>query len=197
MKQWYLDEAVSIVKVLQPAVKVFGYHVAIGGSVVNNGSSEKDIDLYFLPMGGLDEKDATKPIDLLTWLESVWGTSKRIGKDYGKKRKSLGEIYNDINMPLRIPRPPEQRYQAIFNEAVPINALRENQFDVRQQRRGWEAIQVDPPRPIFENVPVPELHDARHVQVDAIIREREEAAMYFAATGPASSSSAVTPEETE
>lgn len=49
-KGWGLDDALTLVRQLQKEVRPFGYHIALGGGVLNKGMSEKDLDLYFLPL---------------------------------------------------------------------------------------------------------------------------------------------------
>jgi len=46
---WTLDEALILVRRLQGFVRPTCYHLALGGGVLNNGRSDKDLDLYFIP----------------------------------------------------------------------------------------------------------------------------------------------------
>lgn len=55
---WDLDEALSLVRSMQGTVRGFQYHIVLGGGVLNNGYSYKDLDLYCLPFG-----DAGIPAD--------------------------------------------------------------------------------------------------------------------------------------
>lgn len=48
---WYLDEARVLVRQLQAVVWPLGYHIALGGGVLTHGYSDKDLDLYVLPLG--------------------------------------------------------------------------------------------------------------------------------------------------
>lgn len=64
---WTLPVAQSLVAHLQPKVKNFGYHITLGGGVLNNEKSEKDLDLFFLPL--LGEKWVRKPDQLITLLK--------------------------------------------------------------------------------------------------------------------------------
>ena len=57
--EWTLDDALRLIRDLQPSIRKFQYHVVLGGGVLNNGYSVKDLDLYFLPFG-----DAGIPVDL-------------------------------------------------------------------------------------------------------------------------------------
>lgn len=87
--RWTLDNAVGIVRALQQDTRKFGFHLCLGGGVLNRGWSEKDVDLYFLP---LDNPQYTTSYDeLIKWLESMWGQATKIG-DYSKKRTGNDEI---------------------------------------------------------------------------------------------------------
>jgi hypothetical protein len=73
---WDLEQALRVVRALQPVTREYNYHLAIGGGVVNNGESKKDLDLYFLPMGGFPGNEKpTNPDGLLKRLEKLWGAS--------------------------------------------------------------------------------------------------------------------------
>lgn len=52
-----------------------GYHIAMGGGVLNRGSSTKDLDLYILPCVG----ERNNEIGMLNYLAKVWGTADTIG----------------------------------------------------------------------------------------------------------------------
>lgn len=73
--QWTLETAREEVHRVQMAVRQFAYHVALGGGVLNNGESCKDLDLYFLPLDTGVEPD---PIGLITFLETLWGPSSNL-----------------------------------------------------------------------------------------------------------------------
>ena len=77
---WELEPALRIVRAIQPHTREFGYHLALGGGVLNKGQSEKDLDLYFLPMGTPDKK--VDPDGMLSLLEKLWGTSEKISAEY-------------------------------------------------------------------------------------------------------------------
>lgn len=47
---WALEDARQLVRDLNKMVRPFDFHVALGGGVINNGESRKDIDLYVLPV---------------------------------------------------------------------------------------------------------------------------------------------------
>jgi hypothetical protein len=67
---WTLEDGVNLVRTIQPGSRAYNYHVALGGGVLNSGHSDKDCDVYFLP---LDNGDVADPIGLLDWLNSLWG----------------------------------------------------------------------------------------------------------------------------
>lgn len=76
---WTLDEGLKLVRAIQEPSRKFGYHITLGGSVLNGGESKKDIDLYFHPM---DNGEPINTDGLLDWLSGLWGGSAPIGKDY-------------------------------------------------------------------------------------------------------------------
>lgn len=80
---WILSEGLTLVRDLQAQVRPFGYHVAIGGGVVNNTRSFKDLDLYFLP---LCNGKLTYPRHLLAHLTKLWGEAYEIGEYYQEDR---------------------------------------------------------------------------------------------------------------
>jgi hypothetical protein len=47
---WTLDEALDFVRAHQPTFWALNYHVALGGGVLNNGRSYKDLDLIVMAM---------------------------------------------------------------------------------------------------------------------------------------------------
>ena len=56
---WILEDALVLIRDIQPSIRGFQYHVVLGGGVLNKGWSGKDLDLYFLPFG-----DTGVPVDL-------------------------------------------------------------------------------------------------------------------------------------
>lgn len=68
---WTLDEGLALVRQLQPLTRAFNCHLAIGGGVVNAGQSEKDLDLYFLPLDGTQDEPRTD--GLVALLRGLWG----------------------------------------------------------------------------------------------------------------------------
>ena len=84
---WTMIDALPLIRALQPETRRFNYHLALGGGVLNTGKSDKDLDLYFLPM--LPQQP--EPEQLLTFLDSIWGP----GKPFGGPRYSedLNKVY--------------------------------------------------------------------------------------------------------
>lgn len=73
---WKLEEALEVIRAIQPAIRKFGYHLCLGGGVLNTGMSRKDLDLYFLPMHPGSVAGQPK---LLAWLEGMWGPAEQMG----------------------------------------------------------------------------------------------------------------------
>ncbi len=46
---WTIEDALMWIRRMQPELSSVGYHVALGGGVLNKGFSMKDLDLYLLP----------------------------------------------------------------------------------------------------------------------------------------------------
>jgi hypothetical protein len=70
---WTLESGLAQVRLIQQPIRAFGYHVAIGGGVVNAGQSNKDLDLYFLPM------PLPNANGLRTYLTQLWGPAYCLG----------------------------------------------------------------------------------------------------------------------
>lgn len=47
---WYLSDAQNVVRQLQAVIWPLGWHVVLGGGVLNHGYSNDDLDLYLLPI---------------------------------------------------------------------------------------------------------------------------------------------------
>lgn len=106
MTSWTLDDALGVVRNLQPAAHAHGYHVTLGGGVLNRGESDKDVDLYFLPL--LDtprDEDA-----LLAAISARFGEATQL--DYGN-RKDMGCYSHKLKFAL-----PTGRRADVFIVAV-------------------------------------------------------------------------------
>lgn len=77
---WEFGDSLPLIRHLQEKCHQIGYHVALGGGVLNNGSSDKDLDLYFLPMGN-DNLNNNRTL-LFDVLEELWGAWEPINGDY-------------------------------------------------------------------------------------------------------------------
>lgn len=78
---WTLDEALEIIRELQPQLREMGYHCLLGGGVLNTGVSDKDLDLFFIP---LNQHDST-PFAIVEFLGQQLGSfavSIRDSPDY-------------------------------------------------------------------------------------------------------------------
>jgi hypothetical protein len=72
---WTLDEALIVIRALQPNLKPLEWHVALGGGVLNTGASDKDLDLYILGFNGALLQDVAPVIVLLS---ARWGVASQI-----------------------------------------------------------------------------------------------------------------------
>lgn len=74
---WTLDDALALVREIQPRLHAKKWHVALGGGVLNRGESGKDIDLYVLPFSDIETTEDVMPL-----LFTLWGAGDEIG--YGE-----------------------------------------------------------------------------------------------------------------
>lgn len=79
---WTLNDALALVRALQPKTRDFSYHLALGGGVLNTGKSKKDVDLYFLPLDNNGKPSDAK--GLVAWLTKEWGQPETLGGNYGE-----------------------------------------------------------------------------------------------------------------
>jgi hypothetical protein len=84
---WTLGEAAYLVGELEPLVRELNYHTLLGGGVLHHGFSDKDLDLWFMPLNGY-ESDPQKVYPLL---KDTFGMLKSIrdSPDY-----AAGEPYH-------------------------------------------------------------------------------------------------------
>lgn len=105
---WSLEDGLKLVRAIQPGTRQFGYHLTLGGSVLNTGKSDKDLDLYFLPLSNGTPED---PTALVAWLTKMWGESEAIGQDYPEaidREKQFQDAFN------RAPQNPHVNYMANY-----------------------------------------------------------------------------------
>jgi hypothetical protein len=76
---WTLQEGVEIVRSIQPALHDVLWHCSLGGGVLNNGFSMKDLDLFMAPFES--EEDAASSAEVLALL-AAWGPWEFIAGEY-------------------------------------------------------------------------------------------------------------------
>lgn len=138
---WTLNDALALVRAIQPKSRDFGYHLTLGGGVLNTGKSKKDVDLYFLPLdNGKQKSDAP---GLVKWLTKQWGDPEDIGANYGMEENSATPDISRARNPF---------WQSRAREAVREASLQENfaSWVAGTNQRPQDTI---PERPTF--VPVP------------------------------------------
>ena len=82
---WNLEQGLKVVRSLQPHTRVYNYHLTLGGGVLNNGESKKDLDLFFLPMGGFDGEPKNDADGMLGFLSSIWGQPQSLASSGANK----------------------------------------------------------------------------------------------------------------
>lgn len=65
---WTLEQALVIIRLLQPKVYSMGWHLCLGGGVLNKGVSNKDLDLY-------TRADLPKRQDVVDYIQATLGAS--------------------------------------------------------------------------------------------------------------------------
>ena len=80
---WNFSGAKLVIDTCQTNAKQFGYHVCLGGSVLNKMESSKDLDLYFLPMSNHEIKE--DPAGLLNWIHVNLGPVESLNNAYPGK----------------------------------------------------------------------------------------------------------------
>lgn len=71
---WNLEQGRALIQQLQPLTREFGYHLTLGGGVLNTGASTKDLDLFFLPMEGQEFKRQW----MMNKLHELWGAGENL-----------------------------------------------------------------------------------------------------------------------
>lgn len=71
---WTLEDGLTLLRALQDDSRDYGYHLCIGGGVVNAGHSRKDLDLYFIPL----DNGGTNVEGLRSWLGRKLGEGSAI-----------------------------------------------------------------------------------------------------------------------
>ena len=99
MAQWTLDDALKLIRGLQEPTRKYGYHITLGGSVLNDGKSNKDLDLYFQPCAG----EYNKGEDLVKWLVSIWGEPQTLKKEYDTPDPDEGRFLSSRTLTTKDP----------------------------------------------------------------------------------------------
>lgn len=110
---WNLEDGLKLVRSLQPETRKYGYHLTLGGGVLNKGESTKDVDLFFLPLCN-PAIAVGNAKDLVTWLIKLWGQYESLGKDYAMSTSSSSytdarieqTLSFDVETPARTVTPP-------------------------------------------------------------------------------------------
>lgn len=63
---WTLDQALTLIRQLQPTAFEAGYHLNLGGGVLNHGKSNNDLDILAMPGSFEIETNIKKLVDTLT-----------------------------------------------------------------------------------------------------------------------------------
>lgn len=96
---WTLEQGVDVARSIEPLAIASGFHVAIGGSVLHRGESQKDLDIFVYPhktsqVSGTDvdafKESLFKYLNIATWEakpHKVYGDSKVVeSAEYVGKR---------------------------------------------------------------------------------------------------------------
>lgn len=63
---WTIEDALDVIRTMQPKCMDAGYYIAMAGGVLNKGYSDNDLDLVAMPRTKFSE-----PVDLLECLGSI------------------------------------------------------------------------------------------------------------------------------
>lgn len=106
--KWTMDDALELVRGLQKDTRRYGYHLTLGGGVLNNGESQKDLDLFFLPLQN-PKFPMNNPDNLVSWLTKMWGPYE-----------TIGENYEDTNIPS-LPVAPQTAYEQLVAASATLD----------------------------------------------------------------------------
>lgn len=81
---WTLNDAILIVQELQPFAHELGYHITLGGGVLNKRESSKDLDLFVLRKNNVERVEAFQVIEAArSWFPGWAHRALRDSPDYG------------------------------------------------------------------------------------------------------------------
>ena len=69
MSKWTIQEGIGLARTLEPIAIANGYHVALGGSVLHQGVSDKDCDFIIYKRSKAEKY--TNPLQVVTTLTEV------------------------------------------------------------------------------------------------------------------------------
>src|SRR5204862_6834289 len=69
MSKWTIQEGIGLARMLEPIAIANGYHVALGGSVLHQGVSDKDCDFIIYKRSKAEKY--TNPLQVVTTLTEV------------------------------------------------------------------------------------------------------------------------------
>lgn len=87
--KWTLDEAISFVRELNKLANKRGYHLGIAGSVLINGESSNDLDIYAFPLHYEDSRPDER--ELVVLLRTLDFNIKPL--ENGEYNESYANIY--------------------------------------------------------------------------------------------------------
>lgn len=80
---WTLQKALTLIRDIQPTVHELGYHVTLGGGVLNNGESKKDLDIFILRKNNVTRVSSHDVVSkVMQLLDGRW-SPLRDSPDYG------------------------------------------------------------------------------------------------------------------
>ena len=68
---WTIETALEFIREQQPRFKEVSFHLALAGSVLNNGKSEHDLDIIVMSMGTQEDISNDNLLNLLASLDAI------------------------------------------------------------------------------------------------------------------------------
>lgn len=101
---WNLQLALEHIRLMQPQLRAMGWHVCLGGGVLNVGFSDNDLDLYFIPLESDDDEPSGNIGELEEYLLTRWGAAS-VNSDYDSKESSYRKkLIFGLTLGKKIPR---------------------------------------------------------------------------------------------
>lgn len=175
---WTLDDGLRLVRALQPDTQKYGYHLCLGGSVLNEGKSRNDIDLFFVRQPGVP----ITPSELKAWLTELWGQPQALEPldnrdDDVDDDADDGDDYGDDDDPIPVRPAPIRWAGANFDvAAVPgipeqpqVNPPQRGERDLwGRLRQNLQQYKPPPPPPVIAGNAVRNqfIEDMERIKVD-------------------------------